>query len=283
MPRSNPLSALRHRADLAREDGQAIVLVALLLTSLFGFIGLVVDVAWFQVNLVRVQRAADAGALAGSVYLPGNVPGAQGAALAATTQNGYTHLANNGVGTITVNATQDPVNSQLINVTVTAPIRTWFMRLFGVTSITGSRNARAEFILPVPMGSPQNYYGIARLCDNSACNTVNGAGGGGPLASQGFWGAVITKGGNRRDRRPQRCVQRGRVDLRPNVLRHGQGHRWAGERSAARHRRSLDRERTPSGDDGVQAVEHERHAVLHQRRHPDHDRWRLVHEQEPGR
>jgi hypothetical protein len=197
MPRSNPLSALRHRADLAREDGQAIVLVALLLTSLFGFIGLVVDVAWFQVNLVRVQRAADAGALAGSVYLPGNVPGAQGAALAATTQNGYTHLANNGVGTITVNATQDPVNSQLINVTVTAPIRTWFMRLFGVTSITGSRNARAEFILPVPMGSPQNYYGIARLCDNSACNTVNGAGGGGPLPSQGFWGAVITKGGNR--------------------------------------------------------------------------------------
>ena len=193
MRRSDPLAALRDGARLAGEQGQAIVVVALLLTTLMGFVGLVVDVGWFQLNLVRVQRAADAGALAGAVFLPGNVPGAVTAAKAATAQNGYT----DGAGGVVVTATQDPVNSQLLDVSISAPVRTWFIRLFGVFSVTSSRNARAEFILPVPMGSPQNYLGIARLCSNSACNQVNAAAGGGPLASQGFWAAEITKGGNR--------------------------------------------------------------------------------------
>lgn len=175
------------------ERGQAIVLVALLLSVLMGFVGLVVDVAWFQLNLVRVQRAADAGALAGSVYLPSNVPGARTAAKAATAQNGYA----DGVGGVTVTAAQDAVNTQMLDVVVSAPVRTWFMRVFGVNQITSTRNARAEFILPVPMGSPQNYYGISQLCSNATCAQVDGAGGGGPLASQGFWGAEITKGGNR--------------------------------------------------------------------------------------
>jgi hypothetical protein len=188
--RSTRVLAALHAAD---ERGQAIVLIALLLTSLMGFVGLVVDVGWYQLNLVRVQRAADAGALAGSVYLPGNVPGAQTAAKAATSQNGYT----DGAPGVVVTAVQDPTNTQMINVTVTSPVRTWFMRMFGINSLSASRNARAEFILPVPMGSPQNYYGIAKLCDSNSCDVVNGAAGSGPLASQGFWGAVITKGGNR--------------------------------------------------------------------------------------
>lgn len=169
------------------------MVVALLLSSLFGFVGLVVDVAWIQVNLVRIQRAADAGALAGSVFLPANVPGAVSAARAATAQNGFT----DGAPGVTVSATQDAGNPQLLNVTISAPIRTWFMRVFGLDTVSSTRNARAEFILPVPMGSPQNYYGISALCGNSSCAQVSGAAGGPPLASQGFWGAVITKGGNR--------------------------------------------------------------------------------------
>ena len=58
------------------ERGQTLVVVALMLTALFGFVGLVMDIAWFEVNLIRVQRAADAAALAGVVYLPTNVSGA---------------------------------------------------------------------------------------------------------------------------------------------------------------------------------------------------------------
>src|SRR5256885_728622 len=69
---------------LAKEErGQTLVVVALVITMLFGFAGLALDVAWYGLNLVRMQRAADAAALAGVVYLPGNPSGAFTAALAA--------------------------------------------------------------------------------------------------------------------------------------------------------------------------------------------------------
>ena len=58
------------------ERGQTVVIVGLTVIVLLGFLGLVADVAWYQLNLARVQRAADAGALAGVVYLPGSVSNA---------------------------------------------------------------------------------------------------------------------------------------------------------------------------------------------------------------
>jgi len=193
--RLNRLRAAVRRTD---EQGQAIILVALLATSLMGFIGLVADVGWYQLNLARVQRAADAGALAGSVYLPGNVPGARTAALNTTAQNGYA----NGMGA-TVTAQQDPTNAQLLNVTVSTTVRTWFMQVFGVMTISATRNARAEFILPVPMGSPLAYFGVHILCPDGAssvpsgCNQVPSATGSGTLASQGFWAGIEAKGTQR--------------------------------------------------------------------------------------
>ena len=33
------------------------------------------------------------------------------------------------------------------------------MRLFGITQIQATRSSKAVYVLPVPMGSPQNYYG----------------------------------------------------------------------------------------------------------------------------
>ena len=193
MPLSRFVSVVR-----GRDDAQAIVIVALLLTSLMGFVGLVVDVGWYQLNLVRVQRAADAGALAGAVYLPGNVPGARAAAKGATIQNGYT----DGAPGVTVTADPDLTNTQMINVTVTSPVRTWFMRLFGVNQLSASRNARAEFILPVPMGSPSAYYGVHILCPDGAsvpsgCSNLPSATGSGSLTTQGFWGAIESHGSQR--------------------------------------------------------------------------------------
>jgi hypothetical protein len=102
---------------------------------------------------------------------------------------------------VVVSATQDPVNNRIMLTSVSAPVQTFFARIFGVTSLTAERRARAEFILPVPMGSPQDYYGIYQLCQTGGtCVVVHAAptAGSGPvLASQGFWGAVITKGGQR--------------------------------------------------------------------------------------
>src|SRR2546427_13078139 len=70
------------------ERGQTVVIVGLTVIVLLGFLGLVADVAWDQLNLTRVQRAADAGALAGGLYPPGSVSKAMTAAKNETMTNG---------------------------------------------------------------------------------------------------------------------------------------------------------------------------------------------------
>lgn len=189
---------MRHARLLATEErAQAVVMVGLFLSLLMALVGLAIDVAWYQVNVDRMQRAADAAALAGAVYLPGNVSGAQTAALNEAAKNGYT----NGAGGVVVTAGPEVLNNKIIDVAVSAPVKPFFARLVGVSTFYGSRNARAEFILPVPMGSPQDYYGIGVLCRNSdtppSCPQVPKATGGGNLASLGFFGGVEAKGTER--------------------------------------------------------------------------------------
>ena len=58
---------LRHR-----ERGQVLPIFAIMSVVLLGAAALVTDVAWMWTNQQRMQRAADAGALAGAIYLPGN-------------------------------------------------------------------------------------------------------------------------------------------------------------------------------------------------------------------
>ena len=151
----------------ARSRGQVLVIFAL---SAFLFVGLsavVVDVAWYWANTLRVQRAADAAALAGAVLLPGKVnTGTDNAYLRATneaTKNGYS-----AGGGVTVTPVQNSIavaggNPNELDVTITAPVSTFFMRVFGINSINATRSAKAEFVLPVPMGSPQNYYGVGEF------------------------------------------------------------------------------------------------------------------------
>src|SRR5256886_5157856 len=184
------------RSDVCREDGgQTLVIVALMLSLLLGFAGLVADIGWYELSLIRVQRAADAAALAGVVFLPTNVGGAGTAAKNAAAKNGFT----DGVAGVTVTAAPDMVNNKVLGVTVRAPVPTWFARLFGVTSFTARRDGRAEFILPVPMGSPQDYLGIYKLFQSDGSvkdvREAPDASNGPKLASQGFWASVITRAG----------------------------------------------------------------------------------------
>ena len=146
---------------VASDDrGQVIVVAALLMTLLLAIVGVGVDISWLQFNLIRMQRAADAAALAGVVYLPGNQAGAFSAAYAEATKNGFT----DGAGGVTVVPRQDSINNRMLEVTIQGPVQTYFARLLGTSSVQGSRIARAEFVLPVPMGSPQDYFGVATLC-----------------------------------------------------------------------------------------------------------------------
>src|SRR5438445_6841281 len=106
------------RNSLTDDRGQTLAIVALMLTALFGFTGLVADIGWYELNMVRVQHAADAAALAGVVYLPGNVGGAIAAAQNEAAKNGFA----NGTGGVTVTAAPEPLNRVVLGVSISSPV-----------------------------------------------------------------------------------------------------------------------------------------------------------------
>ena len=182
----------------AKQAGQIIVIFALSLTALIGLVGIAIDVTYAWRNALQIQRAADAAAMAGVVYLPGDVGTATSRADAIALSNGYS--ASNGS---TISVAPNPADTHQLDVTVTSPVPTFFIRLFGINQWTISRSARAAYMMPVPMGSPLSYYGVGCLVlkgvSPPACNSSgtgdSGISGGG-YSSLGAWGAVISKGGN---------------------------------------------------------------------------------------
>ena len=173
------------------------------LIALLSLCAVVIDVSWYWANTLRVQRAADAAALAGVVNLPGNVAGAQSLAVQAAGQNGYALPTRASTGTMTpsalpgICAQPDAANDRQLDVTVTAPVSTFFMRLVGINSVTATRTAKAKYELPVPMGSPLNYYGVYQLCPVSGSCAPEPGATSDPIASQGFFGAIEGQGTNR--------------------------------------------------------------------------------------
>lgn len=216
-------AVMRHEVPLISQRrgrfgsaGQMIPIFALSIFVLMGMMAIVIDVSWYWSNTLRVQRAADAAALAGAVWLPGNVTNAYDTARQEAKKNGYT--TGGGVTVTPIQDSQAPggTDPRQLNVTVTAPVNTFFMRLFGLPQMMATRTSKAEFVQPVPMGSPLAYYGISCLIPKNpsvawpipACATAGNSNGpsgiqsapsGAQLASQGFWGVVFQRGGDARN------------------------------------------------------------------------------------
>src|SRR5664280_621906 len=74
----------------SRRRGQVLPIFALSIIVIMGMAAVVIDVSWYWVNTLRIQRAADAAALAGVVKLPGDPTTAVSLALAEAARNGYT-------------------------------------------------------------------------------------------------------------------------------------------------------------------------------------------------
>jgi Flp pilus assembly protein TadG len=174
-----PHALRRHRADdpgaraavRRRGRGQILIMFAMTIGLLFGLIGLVVDVGnWWNESL-HVQLAAEAGALAGVPYMPGDFTTASAKAKSEATKNGFT----TGTGT-TVTTAIDPESDRRLDVTISKQFNTIFLGLLGMPKITITRQAVGEYTLPVPMGSPLSTYG-----DNSGF----------------FWAAAEAQGTNR--------------------------------------------------------------------------------------
>ena len=168
-----PPPAVPDRGRLRRlgAAGQAIVIFVVSLGVLFGILALGLDVGNIWNNSLHVQQAAEAAALAGVPYMPGDFPTASAKAAAEAQRNGFS-MAGGATVTPSVNAE----SNRRLDVTVSRTYGTYFLRILGMNTVRISRTATAEYTLPVPMGSPLSSFG-----DNSG----------------NFWAAAESQGANR--------------------------------------------------------------------------------------
>jgi hypothetical protein len=151
--------------------GQVLVMFALSATLFIGVMAIVIDVGNLWNASLQVQRAAEAAALAGVPHMPGDFSTASTKARDEAKRNGFSATKGD-----TIVPAINAESNRRLDVLITRPYATFFLRMFGVGEIPVTRSATAEYTLPVPMGSPLSSYG-----DNSGR----------------FWGAAESQGSNR--------------------------------------------------------------------------------------
>lgn len=178
----------RSAASKRRRNGQVLVIFAGATVVMILMMAIVIDLSWLWSNSLKIQRAADAAALAGAVTLPTDPNKGIQLATFEATKNGYTQ----GSG-VTVTPTWDgTVNPNRMTVTIKAPVPMFFMRIVGLNSFDVTRTSRAEYNLPLKMGSPQSYYGVGQF-NLPTVTTV------GPVQNQGNTGFETTQDSITRD------------------------------------------------------------------------------------
>ena len=151
------------------EGGYVLIFFSLLLIVLMAFTGFGVDLGSWYSKGYQMQRAADAAALAGVVHLPNDWAGARATALDAAKRNGF----EDG-GTVSITVEQRGPRKLAVTITDTE-VKSHFIRPF-LDHIRMARTGVAEYVLPVPMGSPKNHLGTGPLM--------------GPPKPEDFWLAV---------------------------------------------------------------------------------------------
>jgi hypothetical protein len=147
-----------------------LVMFILTLTTLVAAAALSVDVGGWYARGLQIQRAADAAALAGVVWMP-DLPTAETAAVAAAARNGFVQGGN-----ITITVAAVPGNSRQLRVAITDAKAPRYFSNFVSGNQSLDRQATAEYVLPVPLGSPKNTFGTG--------NQLTGA------DEEKFWAAV---------------------------------------------------------------------------------------------
>ncbi len=152
------------------ERGQTILLVALSLPFMLGFVGMATDVGALFKDKRTIQTAADAAAVAGALSL--NNGAYVTAAKKASAANGFTDGSNGVIVTVNNPPTWSSSNYKgaanngtqgYVEVTITKPESTIFLSLFGYPSVTvlaravGANNAPAPncaYVLANNYGGP---------------------------------------------------------------------------------------------------------------------------------
>jgi len=169
------------------EEGFVLVFMSLMLVALMVFAAFAVDVGFFYARANKLQRAADAAALAGVVYMPADFAKATQAADDAAKLNGFV----DGVNGITVDVERVTDSPRQLEVTIRdAAVPTFFGRVVR-ESIDMSRQAKGEYVGSIPMGSAFNALGTGTLNDVDYTPDPNDPGiPGDPKLQQNFWLAV---------------------------------------------------------------------------------------------
>jgi hypothetical protein len=132
----------------------AAVIVALLVIPLMVFAAMGVDVASWHSRVNFLQSTADAAATAGSVWMP-NIDKATTVAEASLALNGVA----NGVDDMTVEVREGATATSLRVVLTDHSAKRYLSRMFAGGDQVLTRSAEAEYFLPLPLGSPLNYFG----------------------------------------------------------------------------------------------------------------------------
>lgn len=147
--------ALRTRWVALRgtDAGVIAVWVAIMAPVLFGVCAFGVDIARWYVEGARAQKAADAAALAGVVYMPQDFTQAESTAVSFVGRNGF------ALGPRVIADVEPGDRPSQLKVTVTSTVDNTFGRIFGLPTQTISRSGTADYTGPAPLGSPCNTFG----------------------------------------------------------------------------------------------------------------------------
>ena len=137
--------------------------MAIMMFVLLGAAAMAVDLGWLYWNSIDIQHGADAAALAGVIYEPEQRTDAHTEGVAAARENGFIDTGAGGSDTVSIiDFTHDPTlveHDNQLRATITHPVQTFFMKIFGITAVDVSRTAVAQYDLPIALGSPDAYLG----------------------------------------------------------------------------------------------------------------------------
>ncbi|HKV83771.1 MAG TPA: pilus assembly protein TadG-related protein [Ktedonobacterales bacterium] len=192
--RAFPPVRRRHpRRTRHRQRGQTLIIFALTFSTLLGLSGLAVDVARAYDLYGKMQRAAEAGALAAALYMPNNfsttLQSSSGPAYSAITR-AYAEVFKDGFGTgtppnnvdfaatcpnvpTTVEIVVCPVTGKAddVRVTINETLNVMLISGLGVAPVRLSASAEAAYLSPIQIGTRSNTAGDSLEC--SPGNSLN--------------------------------------------------------------------------------------------------------------
>ncbi len=140
------------------QRGQVLAIFALTALVLFAIMGLSVDAGISYLHSDQQLKAAEAAALSGVGYLPGDFTDASQEATLTAQRDGYT-AGGSGKTAVTISISQPSGYTNELEVVITAPAPVYFLELLGFGEHEVAASAIAEYLPPIQLGDPGAQLG----------------------------------------------------------------------------------------------------------------------------